>query len=105
VSESNAARLRLDDVLESISDGFYAVDAAWRYVVFNRAAEEFFGVSRDQLLSKAMWDVFPQGRGARFEQACNAAMANGAATRFETASALREGRVVELRIGPSKGAA
>ena len=26
---------RLEAVLESVSDGFYALDAAWRYVVFN----------------------------------------------------------------------
>jgi PAS domain S-box-containing protein len=95
--------LRLEDVLESVSDGFYAVDSDWRYVVFNRAAEEFFGVDRAQVLGQRMWDVFPQGRGTRFEEACNAAMAEGLVTHFETKSALRADRVVELRIGPLVG--
>jgi PAS domain S-box-containing protein len=89
--------------LESISDGFYAVDIDWRYIVFNRAAEEFFGVSRDQVLGQVMWDVFPQGRGTPFEAACRAAMDEGTITRFETNSALRPDRAVELRIGPLKG--
>jgi PAS domain S-box-containing protein len=103
VSQNTAAVLRPEDVLESIGDGYYAVDADWRYVLFNRAAEEFFKVSRDQILGKPMWEVFPQGRGTRFEQACNAAMHDGAVTRFETISAVREGRFVELRIGPLRG--
>jgi len=103
VSENSTAALRPEDVLESIGDGYYAVDSEWRYVLFNRAAEEFFGVSRDDVLGKPMWEVFPQGRGTRFEQACNAAMHQGEVTRFETTSALREGRFVELRIGPLRG--
>jgi PAS domain S-box-containing protein len=94
---------RLDDVLESISDGFYAVDRDWRYFVFNRAAEEFFGVSRELLLGRVMWDVFPQGRGTPFEAACISAMEQGGVHRFETGSRLRPDRVVELRIGPLEG--
>lgn len=103
VNEDAAVGLRIEDVLESISDGYYAVDTQWRYVLFNRAAEEFFGVGRDQVLGKQMWEAFPQGRGTRFEQACKAAMEEGAVTRFETTSALRQERVVELRIGPLRG--
>lgn len=103
VSENRTGALRPEDVLESIGDGYYAVDSEWRYVLFNRAAEEFFQVSRDAVLGKPMWEVFPQGRGTRFEQACDAAMHQGAVTCFETTSALREGRFVELRIGPLRG--
>ena len=94
---------RLVDVLESISDGFYALDAQWRYVALNRAAEDYFGVSRDDLLGKGMWEMFPQGRGTDFERFCGLAMTDGTVTRFETPSKLRPDRVVELRIGPLRG--
>ena len=90
-------------MLESISDGFYALDREWRYVVLNRAAEEFFGVRRQKLLGRVMWDLFPQGRGTPFEAACKRAMNEGAVTRFETKSALRPDRTVELRIGGLSG--
>ncbi|WP_411288636.1 sensor histidine kinase [Phenylobacterium sp.] len=94
---------RLRDVLESISDGFYALDAQWRYVLVNRAAEDYFGVSRDELIGRSMWERFPQGRGTDFERFCRLAMTDGAVTHFETPSKLRPDRVVELRIGPLRG--
>ena len=93
----------LEAVLESVSDAFYAIDTGWRYVVFNRAAETYFGASRRDLLGKLMWDVFPQGRGTPFEAHCRAAMDDGVSTTFETSSRLRPDRVVELRIVPMRG--
>src|SRR5512140_2074750 len=94
---------RLEAVLESVSDAFYAVDTDWRYVVFNRAAEEYFGVSRQALLGRGLWERFPQGLGTPFERYCRAAMDQGISTTFETPSRLRPDRVVELRIVPMRG--
>ncbi len=98
---SNEARL--EAVLESVSDGFYALDTAWRYVVFNRAAEEYFGVPRKLLLGRQIWETFPQGLGTPFEAHCRAAMDQGVSTTFETPSRMRPDRVVELRIVPMRG--
>src|SRR5947207_2683675 len=97
-----AYEARLEAVLESVSDGFYALDKNWRYVVFNRAAEQYFGVSRDLILGKVIWDIFPQGLGTPFERACRAAMAKRVETTFETESRLRPDRTVELRIIPMR---
>jgi two-component system CheB/CheR fusion protein len=94
---------RLEAVLESVSDAFYALDADWRYVVFNRAAEEYFGVARAAMLGRTLWEVFPQGRGTPFEAFCRKAMDEGTPTTFETSSALRPDRTVELRIVPMRG--
>lgn len=94
---------RLTSILESISDGFYALDRQWRYVIFNRAAEAYFGVTRDMLLGKVMWEVFPQGLGTPFEAACRAAMDDGVVSTFETPSRLRPDHTVELRIAPMAG--
>lgn len=101
--EPSETEARLAAVLESVSDGFYALDRDWRYVLFNRAAERYFNVSSKALLGKAMWDVFPQGRGTPFERACLAAMEEAETTVFETPSRLRPDRVVELRIAPMHG--
>jgi PAS domain S-box-containing protein len=98
---SNEARL--EAVLESVSDGFYALDTAWRYVVFNRAAEEYFGAPRKLVLGRIIWEIFPQGLGTPFEAHCRAAMDQGVSTAFETPSRLRPDRVVELRIVPLRG--
>ena len=101
--ETSQTEARLAAVLESVSDGFYALDREWRYVLFNRAAEIYFGVSNSLVLGKVMWDVFPQGRGSDFETACYAAMDGGKTSTFETPSRLRPDRVVELRISPMRG--
>jgi PAS domain S-box-containing protein len=94
---------RLEAVLESVSDAFYALDTDWRYVVFNRAAEVYFGVGRKAMLGRDMWERFPQGLGTPFEGYCRAAMDQGVSTTFETTSRLRPDRVVELRIVPMRG--
>jgi PAS domain S-box-containing protein len=91
---------RLENVLEIVSDGFYALDQDWRYVIFNRAAEAYFGVSRDAVLGRMIWDIFPQGVGTPFEGICRRAMDAGEATTFETRSNLRPDRIVELRVAP-----
>ncbi|HEY0605583.1 MAG TPA: PAS domain S-box protein, partial [Herpetosiphonaceae bacterium] len=46
-------------ILESISDAFYAVDHEWRFTYINRKAEQMLGQSREQLLGKNIWEIFP----------------------------------------------
>jgi PAS domain S-box-containing protein len=94
---------RLEAVLASITDGFYALDAHWRFVVFNHAAEEFFGVRRDDVLGHTMDEAFPEGRGTYFEMRLKAAMEQGEASDFEIGSRMRPGRTVQLRISPMPG--
>jgi PAS domain S-box-containing protein len=45
-------------VLESISDGVFTVDPAWRITSFNRAAEEITGVARSEAIGRLCSDVF-----------------------------------------------
>ncbi|HEY8572703.1 sensor histidine kinase [Phenylobacterium sp.] len=98
--EDAPERGRLDDLIESVTDAFYAVDRDWRFVVFNRAAEEFFGLPREEMLGRGLWEVFPDGRERPFGQACFGAMERGEVHQMESPSAFRPGRVVELRVGP-----
>lgn len=91
---------RLDDLIESVSDAFYAVDRDWRVVVFNHAAEEFFGWRREEVLGRGLWEIFPEGRDRPFGEACFGAMERGEVRQMEARSAFRPGHWVELRIGP-----
>ncbi|HKP77885.1 MAG TPA: PAS domain S-box protein [Phenylobacterium sp.] len=94
------ADARLAAVLESISDVYYAVDQDWRMVLFNRSAEEFFGMPRGQILGRSFWDLFPQGRDTEFGRLMRAAMEERTPARMNAPSALRAGRTVEVRIAP-----
>ncbi len=44
-------------ILESISDGVFTVDDAWRITSFNRAAEEITGVNREEALGRPCCEV------------------------------------------------
>ena len=94
---------RLEAVLESVSDAFYALDADWRYVVFNRAAEEYFGVARAAVLGRDAVGGVPAGRRHAVRGLLPRGDGRGGPTTFETSSALRPDRVVELRIVPMRG--
>ncbi len=45
-------------ILESISDGVFTVDHAWRITSFNRAAEEITGTPRSEAIGRFCWEVF-----------------------------------------------
>jgi two-component system CheB/CheR fusion protein len=61
--------------LESISDGFFAVDSEWRFVYVNASAERILGIRRDEVLGLSHWEVFPLTVGSRLEQEYRAAAA------------------------------
>lgn len=99
-AELRTERERLNAVLEGITDCFYAIGRDWRFVVFNGACERYFGASRDQVLGRSLWELFPQGIGTDFERHCRAAMDEGVSATLQSPSALQPGRFVELRIAP-----
>ena len=64
LAQEKAALERTTDILESISDAFYAVDWEWRLTYVNGKAEELWGRSRDELLGKNVWEEFPEEVGS-----------------------------------------
>ena len=47
-----------ETILDSISDGVFTVDHAWRITSFNRAAERITRIPREEALGKHCWEVF-----------------------------------------------
>jgi PAS domain S-box-containing protein len=81
-----AARERATDILESISDAFYAVDGGWRFTYVNNKAEELWGRPREELLGKKIWEEFPEAVGSESYRQIRRAMEEGLTTEFETVS-------------------
>lgn len=55
-----ASRGRIADILESISDAFFAVDRDWRFTFVNRAAERVLLRSQQDLIGRQVWSEFPE---------------------------------------------
>src|ERR1035437_3711679 len=57
-----------DPILDSIADGVFTVDVAWRITSFNRAAEQITGVARAEAVGQRCCDVF---RASICEASCS----------------------------------
>ncbi|MBD2103042.1 ATP-binding protein [Leptolyngbya sp. FACHB-261] len=70
-----AARRRIDNILESISDAFIALDHEWRYIYVNQEAERLLRKPREELLGQSVWQAFPAIIGSAFETSLRQAVA------------------------------
>ena len=59
-SEAREGQKRLADVLERISDAFFALDEQWRFTYVNEKAALLLHRQRQDLLGKIIWDEFPE---------------------------------------------
>lgn len=91
---------RIGHILESISDGFVALDRDWRYTYVNAKAGELFGRGPASLVGKHIWAEFPEGVGQPFQLAYERAMATGNSEVIEDYYAPWD-RWFENRIYPS----
>ncbi len=78
-----AAEERSHAILESMTDGFLALDGAWRIGYANAAAERITGLDRSQLMGDVFWDLFRGWQGSAHEQACRRCASSRSATRTE----------------------
>jgi PAS domain S-box-containing protein len=62
------------EILESITEGFYALDRDWRFTYVNRVAQGISGHQSRDLIGKILWEVYPGLIGSRFEPVYRAAM-------------------------------
>jgi PAS domain S-box-containing protein len=57
------------NILESITDGFFALDQDWRFTYVNSQAERLLNCASSDLLDKVIWEVYPGTVGMEFERA------------------------------------
>ena len=56
------------NILESITDAFFALDEDWRFTYVNGAAEILLGRTLSDLRGQSLWEVYPGLAGSEFEQ-------------------------------------
>jgi PAS domain S-box-containing protein len=74
---------RAATILESITDGFVALDREWRFTHVNARAERMNGMSREDQIGRSQWELFPATRGTLLESEWRRAVAEQVAVQFE----------------------
>jgi PAS domain S-box-containing protein len=83
LTEAEAAERRVRTILESITDAFFAVDEEWRFTYVNRRAEDVFGQTREELLGRNLWELFPASVDRQFYPQYQRAVAEQVPVSFE----------------------
>ena len=74
---------RVQGILESLANVFYALDGKWRFIYFNYECTWDDESRYKELLGRVVWDAFPTVRGSTFESECRRTMREQTATHFE----------------------
>lgn len=88
------------ELLESLSDAFYGVDANWCFTYLNRKAEQVLGQKREDLIGKNIWEAFPQGVNTQSYYEMHQALEQQEARHYETFSAFLNAWV-EVEVNPT----
>ena len=74
---------RINNILESITEAFFALDQNWRFIYLNQRAEQFLQRSRQGVLGQNLWYEFPEVLGTQISKELRRAMVERANLTFE----------------------
>jgi PAS domain S-box-containing protein len=94
------ANSRTTRILESITDAFFTLDNDWRFTYVNAEAECVLRIAREEILGRALWEVFPGTEDSRFAAEYKRAMDEGVPIYLEEYSRTL-GSWLEVRAYPS----
>jgi two-component system CheB/CheR fusion protein len=98
-TEVENARRRLSVIVDSIADGFFAFDREWRITHVNDAALRHYRKTREEMVGRSLFEVFPPVRGSIFETEYRRAMESGEPVHFEAPSTISD-RTMEIHAYP-----
>lgn len=77
------AYLEKNKIIESIGDAFFTINRDFVVTYWNAVAEKLLGVSREQIVGKNLWEVFPDAVDLPSYANYNRALKDGTAVKFE----------------------
>ena len=95
------SREKIVTILESITDLFYTLDREWRFTDINRQTLIRFGKTREELLGKVIWEVFPHAVDSAIYPHFYQAIEEQKPHHFEMESRIVAGRWFEAHVYPS----
>ncbi len=82
-AEAEAAGQRVTNIMESITDAFFALDRNWHFTYLNLQSEPLLQRRREDLLGKNIWDEFPAAVGSTFYEQYHLALNKQVSVSFE----------------------
>ncbi len=93
---------RVTDVIESMTDAFFALDRNWCFTYVNAHAEKVLRRSREELLGCNVWEKYPAAVGSIYQIEYQRAVAESRTTSFESADADGLNTWLSVTAYPSK---
>jgi PAS domain S-box-containing protein len=82
-SEIRHQHKQMQDMLERITDGFYAMDASFTFTYWNRQAEVILGRKRSEVVGRKLLELYPDIKDTLFESNYIKALTKQVSVRFE----------------------
>ncbi|HSJ15013.1 MAG TPA: PAS domain-containing protein [Longimicrobiales bacterium] len=82
LDETAAAHRRVEQILEQVADQHLTLDAEYRILTVNRAAEQALGRPRETLVGRTYWEAFPASVGTEVERRYRRALQDRAEAHF-----------------------
>src|SRR6185295_7410375 len=93
---------KINNILESITDLYYQLDREWRFTDINRQTETRFGRSREELLGKVIWEVYPTAVESDLYPNLHECIETMVPVHFELASKVVPGAWFEAHAYPTR---
>lgn len=90
------------DILENLSDGYFLINSDWQYVYVNKKAAELSQRSKEEMIGKYFYDIFPEVLNLPFHKTAQAAIRDNKTKKVE-AYFPRFNRWYENIMYPSNG--
>jgi PAS domain S-box-containing protein len=82
-ADIKAKKSQVTTILESMTDGFYALNRDWCFTYINSCGERILGKTRNELLGKNIWEQYPVLVNTSVDTQYHRAIAEGIAINFE----------------------
>jgi PAS domain S-box-containing protein len=96
------SKQKIVTILESITDLFYSLDNEWRFTDINHQTLERFGKTREELLGKVIWEVFPSAVDSGLYPNLHQAVKDRTPYHFEMQSSIFADRWFEVHLYPAE---
>ncbi len=83
LAREQAAKAKIEQILERISDGFFALDRNWKIIYLNSQAGLLMGKKNAELLEKNLWEIYPEAVDSIFYDKYHQALNTETPTHFE----------------------